>query len=118
MPLIPEFDPCDPFNPQTIEQCPKLHRVDIIVELRRMADAAGWTEIGGRLVRDRYGNACGRTQWIPREAWFAEKPTGTGKRDFREAVDRIELDLPLTACQRRALAHMLTVINDNEMSEL
>lgn len=41
----------------------------VIDDLRAMAQDAGWSEVGGRMVRDQDGNVS-RTKWIPRAEWF------------------------------------------------
>lgn len=91
----------------------RLSRPEFRRELRRMAAEAGWSEIGGQLIRDTDGNPVDRTRWIPRAEWYqrmqatpeARRPGG------RFAVERaVSLALagePMTVGQRRTVSWML-----------
>ncbi len=106
------------FDPDTIEQHPNLSNPEIMTEIRRMAENAGWMEKGGRLLRDAKGNAVGRTTWIPKEEWFAEKPDGVTEKHFNEAVARLDEGRKLTKPQREAVAFMLDYINEKNQDGL
>ncbi len=85
-------------------------------QLVRMADNAGWEEIGGRVImRDLEGNgrmtAVGRTPWAPKEEWFVG---GLGsKEQIQTAVRKAINGEKLGDKQRQIVEYMLDFAGEN-----
>lgn len=83
-------------------------------ELRRMGDGAGWAEAGGKLVRDPLsGEVTGRTEWVPKEDWFAIRPKDASGRfemsaeEIRQAVNKALAGQRLGDREKRTIGFML-----------
>ena len=88
-----------------------------LAELQGMAQAAGWSERGGKLLRAEgdQGEVTGRTQWVPTEAWFAGKPAGVTERHMRSAVEKVASGRGiLTKPERDGLAYMQDALRELE----
>ena len=85
-------------------------------QLVRMADNAGWEEIGGRVImRDLEGNgrmtAVGRTPWAPKEEWFVG---GLGRKEqIQTAVRKAINGEKLSDKQRQIVEYMLDFAGEN-----
>lgn len=104
-------------------------------ELVRMADNAGWAQIGGELIRtgdattfnaeeardggQGQGDVTGRTPWVPNEPWFADaqrmrdthlRGNKTGSQT-REAVRKALAGEPMRAVERRHVQALLDEID-------
>lgn len=91
-----------------------------LAQLQGMADAAGWSERGGKLLRDdgAEGEVTGRTKWVPTEAWFAGKPAGVTEQHMRSAVEKIASGRGiLTKPERDGLAYMQDTLRDLESQD-
>ena len=83
-------------------------------ELERMAQNAGWAEVGGRMIRREVNGGRGneyeisRTKWIPKEPWFselAERLPAKG-RGYEEALKAAASGGKVSALERRVLTEM------------
>lgn len=111
-----------PLKDERLESAP--HRA----ELDRMADNAGWAQIGGQIIRDgegmsaeeagskyagQVGNVVGRTSWVPNEPWFGDVQRSAGLprnktgRATREAVRKALARDPLTVRETRHVQALL-----------
>lgn len=85
-------------------------------QLVRMADNAGWEEVGGRVImHDLEGNgrmtAVGRTPWAPKEEWFTG---GLGnKEQIQTAVRKAINGEKLGNKQRQIVEYMLDFAGSN-----
>lgn len=88
-----------------------------LAQLQGMAQAAGWSEKGGKLLRDKgdEGEVTGRTAWVPTEAWFAGKPAGVTEHHMRSAVEKTAAGRGiLTKPERDGLKYMTDTLRDLE----
>lgn len=77
-----------------------------IAELRVMAQDAGWSQVGGKLLRDAAGNVTGRTTWIPSAEWFGAGMEGRPDV-LRDAIEAVQAGQNVYAKQRRTIEAML-----------
>lgn len=77
--------------------------------LTAMKGETGWAEVGGRLLMDSEGKVLGRTKWIPREQWWAERPKGLTEDQVHAAVDKALAGSKLTKRQRSVVSFMADV---------
>lgn len=61
---------------------------DLRAGLEAMKAETGWAQTGGRVLMDENGLVTGRTSWIPREQWWAERPKDLTESQVHEAVDK------------------------------
>lgn len=99
---------------------------NVKTELRRMADNAGWAEIGGQgIFRTTETGGVGeptgkRTSWIPRERWFQEEmgskerlPGGKkGTDDYPALIQKGLAGGKLSAQERRTYGRMLEIAQE------
>jgi len=105
------------FDAETIERHPDLKDPEAMAGIRHMAEGAGWSEIGGRVIRGADEQVSGRTVWTPKEAWFAEKPQGVTAQHFKGAVERLDAGRKLTKPQREALSFMVAYTQEMQADE-
>lgn len=77
--------------------------------LESMKDETGWYEEGGKLLMDESGNVTGRTKWIPREQWWAERPGNLSESEVHAAVDKALAGKTLGKRQRAVVEFMAEV---------
>lgn len=65
-------------NPQAV--------IDMLAALAQVLHQAGWEERGGYLLRNERGEVTGRTKWIPRAQWWAERPDKFSERHYAGIV--------------------------------
>lgn len=68
---------------------------------------AGWAERGGHLLMDPDGKVLGRTVWIPREQWWADRPTDLNEEQVQQAVLKAMSGSVLGAKQQRIVEFMV-----------
>lgn len=110
--IVPDFSPVERAYPdeRTIDQNDDLKKPENFKEMKAMASRAGWDERGGKVMMDNDGNVLGRTKWLPKETWFAEKPDRVTEKHFRGAIDKLESGKKLTKPERSAAAFMLDYV--------
>lgn len=90
---------------------PIIKQSDVQFLLTEMAKNAGWAERGGRLLRenmdDNTSAVIGRTQWIPKEPWWTDRPHALNENQVREAVRKALADEPLTRKERDMVQYMI-----------
>ena len=71
-------------------------------------ESAGWEERGGYLLRDPdTSEVIGRTKWIPRAQWWAERPDYLSERQTAGILLKYLRLQPLTPRERRCLEHLM-----------
>lgn len=86
----------------------RLSNPDLRTELSAMAGEAGWSEIGGHIIRDPVSNeVTGRTPWVPRAWWWTERPDKLNKTQVSEAVRKALADEKLKVSEIRTVKYML-----------
>jgi GGDEF domain-containing protein len=97
---------------KTLEQ--HLANPETRAELERMAQNAGWADVGGKMIRKELNGGRGneyeisRTQWIPHEPWFqdlSERLPAKG-RGYVEALNAASSGGKISALERRVLTEM------------
>lgn len=114
-PLAPLSRRTIPVHLINIEKHPALSNPDVRAGVHWMADSAGWIERGGRAMRNLEGEVVGRTSWVPREAWFLDKPDDLRDEHFKAAVAKMESGASLNLPERRALDYMIYYITAQDM---
>lgn len=74
----------------------------------------GWEQEGGRLLMDPEGNVLGRTSWIPREQWWADRPKGLTEVQVHEAVAKALAGNKLGQRQQ-AIVQFMTEVHDERV---
>lgn len=112
---LPELD--DPVIAPVVDRATKVdsYRQD----LEAMARNAGWAEMGGRMTRTPTGEAAGdeiigRTKWIPKEAWWTERPVRINEAQTKDAVRKALAGEKLTKTEQKMIDFMLEVIEREE----
>jgi hypothetical protein len=83
---------------------------ELLRDLAATLESAGWDQRGGHLLRDCDGNVTGRTCWIPRSQWWAERPHSFSERQTAGIVlKHIKAERPLTARELHCLRDVLRV---------
>jgi Inorganic Pyrophosphatase len=82
----------------------------------------GWSQVGGRMLRGDpdeigtggVGSVTGRTPWIGSELWSTRPNIGgrVTEAEANDAIDKVLSGRPMTAKQRRFIAHALDVERD------
>jgi hypothetical protein len=79
--------------------------------LRQLAltiESAGWEERGGFLLRDPdTSEVIGRTKWVPRAQWWAERPDYLSEQQTAGILLKHLRMEPLTGRERRCLEHLV-----------
>ena len=68
---------------------------------------AGWAERGGNVLMDPDGKVLGRTVWIPREQWWADRPGDLNEEGVQQAVLKAMAGGKLGAKQQRIVEFMV-----------
>lgn len=68
---------------------------------------AGWAERGGNVLMDPDGKVLGRTVWIPREQWWADRPGDLNEEGVQQAVLKAMAGAKLGAKQQRIVEFMV-----------
>lgn len=101
---------------QPISRRPVVLNPEVRAEMERMAANAGWAEIGGRLMREKgddgNGKVIGRTQWIPKEAWWEHRGVNLNEEQTRKAVKKALAGEPLGAREQRLIDYMTRIAQD------
>lgn len=94
---------------------PRLGNPAVRAELELMAGEAGWAQRGGYLLRDNdakglggTGKVTGRTEWVPKAAWFGAMKERLDEKGTREAVRKALAGEKLGAKEARVIGQMLT----------
>jgi len=83
---------------------------DELEQLARALRQMGWDEIGGKLLRcEETGRVIGRTKWIPRAPWWAERPFWFNEQQCAGVVHKMLRGRSLTQLERRVLAYLIEV---------
>jgi len=91
----------------------RLQNPDVRAELERMAQHAGWAEKGGRLMRDpKTEQVTGRTKWVPKETWWAERGVNLNEAQTRTAVRKALAGESLSGRERHLVEFMLKIAED------
>jgi hypothetical protein len=53
---------------------------ELLRDLAQTLEGAGWEQRGGHLIRNHQGEPVGRTDWIPKSPWWAERPHSFSER--------------------------------------
>ncbi|HEU4617099.1 MAG TPA: strawberry notch C-terminal domain-containing protein, partial [Gammaproteobacteria bacterium] len=56
--------------------------------LRRLAEEAGWSEVGGKIIRNPQGEVVGRTHWLPRADWWPGRPGRFNEKQTAEIIEK------------------------------
>ena len=81
-----------------------------LLALARALREMGWDEIGGRLLRNEAtGEVIGRTKWVPRAQWWAERPFWFNERQVAGVVHKLLRCERLTPMETRIVKHLLEV---------
>lgn len=90
-------------DPQTV--------ADKLSSLARLLREAGWEECGGRLLRDESsGEVIGRTKWVPRATWWAERPHRFSEQQTAGIVLKRLLGERLTPREAACIAHLFDLV--------
>ena len=85
-----------------------MHVGELVRHVAATIESAGWEERGGYLLRDpETSEVIGRTKWIPRSQWWAERPDYLSERQTAGILLKHLRLLPLTARERRCLDHLM-----------
>ena len=96
---------------ETIADNPEVKKPETMARMESLAQEAGWQEKGGKVMMDENGKVLGRTKWLPKAPWFADKPEGVTEKHFTEAIERLKSGRKLTKPQKAAAAYMLDLIH-------
>lgn len=103
---------------QPIVNRPVILNPEVRAELERMAKNAGWAEKGGRLLRDESdnevetGRVIGRTTWVPKEDWWAQRGVNLNEEQTRKAVQKALAGEPLGSREQKLIDYMTRVAKD------
>jgi hypothetical protein len=86
-----------------IEDDPRLQNPETREQVRALAQSSGWAEEGGKIIRDAGGQVTGRTKWIPKYAFWENRPAGVTEKIAKSAVEKFEAGQKLNAKERAAL---------------
>lgn len=128
-PPPPEPDPFAPENigqrvSQTDEQIAQRVATDeeLRADLADLVTRAGWIERGGRLIvrgdpKDSVGmgsdlDIMGRTQWLPREPWWWERPGDLTEKELGAAIKRALAGKKLGPKQKEAVRFLVAVADE------
>ena len=82
-------------------------RVSALYEsLMGLADSAGWSQVGGKILRNAMGEVYDRTTWIPNGEWFGAGMEGRPDV-IRAAINAVLAGKNVYAKQRRTIEAML-----------
>jgi hypothetical protein len=94
-----------------LDMAPESVRARVDAELREVLEArkreCGWSEIGGRLIRDEYGRPVGRTKWAPFADWWPGRPGAYSPRMAQRIIDKAIAGCTLGRVQRQFVAYLL-----------
>lgn len=86
--------------------------------LRELALQAGWSEVGGRLIRKTedvdspdYSEVVGRTKWLPRADWWPGRPGGFNEKQTAHIIEK-GINGKLLGKKQREYFEFLTEIAD------
>lgn len=82
---------------------------DLREGLTALKAETGWAQEGGRVLMDETGTVTGRTSWIPREQWWADRPGNLNEQEVHAAVDKALAGKPLGSRQRDIVKFMTEV---------
>ncbi len=103
---------------QPIVNRPVILNPEVRAELERMARNAGWAEKGGRLLRDESdnevgtGRVIGRTAWVPKEDWWAQRGVNLNEAQTRKAVQKALAGEPLGSREQKLIDYMTRAAKD------
>lgn len=102
---------------QPIVNRPVILNPEVRTELERMARNAGWAEKGGRMIREGgedggTGPVVGRTMWIPKEDWWAQRGVNLNEEQTRKAVRKALDGEPLGSREQKLIDYMTRVAHD------
>ena len=107
------------------EEIPRDKRLDdsdFREELERMAKETGWSKIGGRLIRQKYGERAGeeiisRTKWVPNASWWPNRPDALNSEQVKDAIKRALAGEPLAGKKARMVRYLLDVAQSDIKGE-
>jgi len=113
-------------EPVKVEPVPvnRLEDPEVQASLKRYADEAGWSEIGGKIIRevaDDYSSpVIGRTRWTPNANWWFDRPVNLkgdiNGRATQKAVNKALNGEKLTPNEKK-MVDFLVNMHDSDMAE-
>jgi hypothetical protein len=85
--------------------------VETLHALAQVLRTAGWEERGGHLLRDEHGEVSGRTKWVPRAQWWAERPHSFSEQQCAGIVLKLLRGGTLTKREAACMAHLITIVD-------
>ena len=121
-PVIDRFMPKTSGNSRTNREKNKFRdledRAVRVAALRKLAEQAGWAEVGGRIIRKTndpsspdYNEIVGRTHWLPRADWWPGRP-GAYNVEQTERIIEKGINGKLLGKNQREYFEFLTKIAD------